>query len=173
MPAPLAHVFQQCTRGARTHGDVLNVHTEVFRKDTTEKRGGGHSPGKDIAFFNRENKQKLTFLEHLDRRFISYRQFSAHREWPSWGYHVLQRFTERNAWILPISSLRTVREQHVPDSSNHSLARQDETRLDGQDRCTHQCMHTYTMHIQIRILVHMHKARPPDNNGPPSLCQIK
>ena len=32
-----------------------------------------------------------------------------------------ERFTDRNPWILPISSLRIDREQHVPDSSNHSL----------------------------------------------------
>ena len=38
----------------------------------------------------------------------------------AWRYHVLQKFTERNPWILPISSLRIGREQHVPDSSNHS-----------------------------------------------------
>ena len=33
---------------------------------------------------------------------------------------MLQRFTTSNLWILPITSLRTGREQHVPDSSNHS-----------------------------------------------------
>ena len=31
------------------------------------------------------------------------------------------KFTERNHWILPIQGLRTGREQHVPESSNHSL----------------------------------------------------
>ena len=31
-----------------------------------------------------------------------------------------ERFTESNHWMLPISSLRIRREQHVPDSSNHS-----------------------------------------------------
>ena len=33
----------------------------------------------------------------------------------------LERFTERNPWFLPIQGLRTGREQHVPESSNHSL----------------------------------------------------
>ena len=32
-----------------------------------------------------------------------------------------QRFTKSNHWFLQISSLRIDREQHVPDSSNHSL----------------------------------------------------
>ena len=34
----------------------------------------------------------------------------------------LKRFTERNPWFLPIQGLRKGREQHVPDSSNHSLS---------------------------------------------------
>ena len=33
----------------------------------------------------------------------------------------LERFTVRNPWFLPIQGLRTSREQHVPESSNHSL----------------------------------------------------
>ena len=37
MPAPRAHVE---TRGAGTHGDVLNVHTETFWMDT--RGAGGH-----------------------------------------------------------------------------------------------------------------------------------
>ena len=32
-----------------------------------------------------------------------------------------ERFTERNPWFLPIQGLRTGQEQHVPESSNHSL----------------------------------------------------
>ena len=32
-----------------------------------------------------------------------------------------ERFTERNPWILPIQGLRIDREQHVPESSDHSL----------------------------------------------------
>ena len=32
-----------------------------------------------------------------------------------------ERFTERNPWFFPIQGLRTGREQHVPESSNHSL----------------------------------------------------
>ena len=37
------------------------------------------------------------------------------------SYHLLERFTERNHWMLQISSLRIGREQHVPESSDHSL----------------------------------------------------
>ena len=32
-----------------------------------------------------------------------------------------ERFTERNPWFLPIQGLRTGREQHVLESSDHSL----------------------------------------------------
>ena len=46
---------------------------------------------------------------------------SAYQSLPTYGYHVLQRFTKSNHWILPTSSLRIGREQHVPGSSNHSL----------------------------------------------------
>ena len=46
---------------------------------------------------------------------------SAYQNLPTWGYHVTQRFTKSNHWILQISSLRIAREQHVADSSNHSL----------------------------------------------------
>ena len=47
---------------------------------------------------------------------------SAHHE----TFHVkfsraLERFTERNPWFLPSQGLRTGREQHVPEFSNHSL----------------------------------------------------
>ena len=38
------------------------------------------------------------------------------------SYPLLERFTERNPWILQISSLRIDHEQHAPDSSNHSLS---------------------------------------------------
>ena len=47
---------------------------------------------------------------------------SAYQNLPTQGYHLLQRFTKRNPWIQPIFwSLRIGREQHVPDSSVHSL----------------------------------------------------
>ena len=45
----LSHdLVTQCGRGAGTHGDVLNLHTEVFETDTRgrggerRERGGGH-----------------------------------------------------------------------------------------------------------------------------------
>ena len=34
---------------------------------------------------------------------------------------MLQRFTERNPWIVPVYSLSMGPEQHVADSSNYSL----------------------------------------------------
>ena len=46
----------------------------------------------------------------------------AYQKWSTQGHHLAQRFTESNHWILPIFvSLRRGREQHVPDSSNHSF----------------------------------------------------
>ena len=41
---------------------------------------------------------------------------------PTYGYHVIQRFHKENQWIFTIFSLRISREQHVADSSNHSLS---------------------------------------------------
>ena len=46
---------------------------------------------------------------------------SAYQEKPTYGYHVLQRFTEETFGSFPFSSFRIDREQHVPDTSNHSL----------------------------------------------------
>ena len=43
------------------------------------------------------------------------------RNMPTLGYHVLQSITGRNPINLHIFSLRKGREQHVPESSNHSL----------------------------------------------------
>ena len=45
---------------------------------------------------------------------------SAYQNLPTYGHHVLQRFN-REPWILHNFSLAIDREQHVPDSSNHSL----------------------------------------------------
>ena len=72
---------ETCTRGAGTHGDVLNPHTE----------GRGSSS---------------VLLTRICPRMVI--------TWP-------QRSTKSNHCILQISSLRGGREQHVPDSSNHSL----------------------------------------------------
>ena len=79
--------FSACGRGAGTHGDVLNVHTEsVF-----ESTHGGH------------------------RQFCLQR--TAHA-WLSLGPTGSPKVT---TGCCPCSSLRKDREQHVPDSSNHSL----------------------------------------------------
>ena len=78
-----------CTRGAGIHGDVLNVHAEVFFEST-------------------HGKQEV---------IIS----SAYHNLPTYGYHVLQKFTKETFGSFPNSVLRIDREQHVSDSSNHSL----------------------------------------------------
>ena len=47
---------------------------------------------------------------------------SAYQNLPTYGYHVLERSTKETFGSFPFSSLRIDREQHVPDSSNHSLS---------------------------------------------------
>ena len=83
--------------GAGTHGDVLNLHTEVFGTDT-RRRWGKEGEGRCVTVSSANHE-------------------TAHVELS----RALERFTERNSWLLPIQGLRTGREQHVPESSNHSL----------------------------------------------------
>ena len=87
-----------CACGAGTHGDVLNLHTEVFWTDTRGRRGR-----------RRERRGRVTVS--------SANHETAHIELS----RASERFTERNPWFLPTQGLRTGREQHVPESSNHSL----------------------------------------------------
>ena len=88
-----------CGRGAGIHGDVLNLHTEVFEDGHT----GGDWRGKE----GEERGVTVSSGNHE----------TAHVELS----RALKRFTERNPWFLPIQGLRTGREQHVLESSNHSL----------------------------------------------------
>ena len=81
----------QCTR------NVLKLHTEVFWTDT-QRRGGKEGEGRLVTVSSANHE-------------------TAHVELS----RALERFTERNPWFLPIQGLRTGREQHVPESSNHSL----------------------------------------------------
>ena len=46
---------------------------------------------------------------------------SAYQNLPTLGYHLTPEVHQRNPWISHIFSLRIDRQQHVPDSSNHSL----------------------------------------------------
>ena len=85
-----------CGLGAGTHGDVLNLHTEVFGTDTRRRGGERRERGGTVSSANHE---------------------TAHVELS----RALERFTVRNPWFLPIQGLRKGREQHVPESSNHSL----------------------------------------------------
>ena len=91
-----------CGRGAGTHGDVLNLHTEVFWDGHTGERRGEEREGEE-----REGRGSPSVLltKKSPRRVLT---------WP-------HKFTERNPWILPIRSFRIDREQLVPESSNHSL----------------------------------------------------
>ena len=58
----------------------------------------------------------------MDTRGAGVIASSAYQNLPTYGYHALQRFTEETFGSFPFSSLRIDREQHVPDSSNHSLS---------------------------------------------------
>ena len=89
-----------CGRGARTHGDVLNLHTEIFWTDTRGRGKGGGKEGEEVGVTVSSANHETAHVE-LSR--------------------ASERFTERNPWFLPIQGLRTSREQHVPESSNHSL----------------------------------------------------
>ena len=85
-----------CASGAGTHGAVLNPYTEAFLNVHTGERGRGERGG---------GSPSVLLTKKSPRRVLT---------WP-------HKFTERNPWFLPIRSLRTGREQHVPESSNHPL----------------------------------------------------
>ena len=59
MPAPRAHVFSTCTRGAGMHGNVLNVYTvkgegeEGGREEEGGKREGGEVVGSLVFFIGK------------------------------------------------------------------------------------------------------------------------
>ena len=86
-------VHSQCARGAGTHRDALNVHTE----------GGvlsGHTEGR-----GRVRSSPVLLTTNGPRRLITCPRGSP----------------KVSCWILPNLSLRIGREQHFPDFSNHSL----------------------------------------------------
>ena len=91
-------LFSCLARGAGTHGDVLNLHTEVFETDTRGEEGEKEGDGRGVTVSSANHE-----TAHVELSRAS------------------ERFTERNPWFLPIQGLRTGREQHVPESSNHSL----------------------------------------------------
>ena len=64
-------------------------------------------------------------------RFTPHRHFYAYRDWSTQSYHLLEGFTGSKHWIVTIWSLRKVREQRVPDSSNHSFFPENEGNFGG------------------------------------------
>ena len=66
VPAPRAHTFYTCARGARIHGDVLNVHTETW---THGRRKTGVVVS--VVFFIGKTSECLTFVEHINRMLVS------------------------------------------------------------------------------------------------------
>ena len=92
----LATCVTTCGRGAGTHGDVLNLHTEVFGTDT-KRRGGRGERGERRGGVTVSSANHETAHVELSR--------------------ASERFTERNPWFLPIQGLRTGQEQHVPDEA--------------------------------------------------------
>ena len=72
-----------------------------------------------------------------------------------------ERFTERNPWFLPIQGLRTSREQHVPESSDHSLYLMKLLRDTAEGISTHNT-HIRTNHILTNPPTH----RPTHHHSP-------
>ena len=98
-------------RGAGTHGGVLNLHTGTFLNVHTPSLPSSNAPhthAKKKRDKNEGEQEEVTVS-------------SAYQNLPTYGYHVIQRFTTETIGCYPLSSLRISREQHVPDSSNHSL----------------------------------------------------
>ena len=114
-----------CGRGAATHGDVFNEHTErrvgvclwwrgegvsvthQHQHQHTHTRKHSHNAQRTNAQHTTQNMQGVIASSSdqiCPRRVIT---------WP-------QRFTKK-PWILLVFSLRKDREQHVPDSSDHWL----------------------------------------------------
>ena len=93
-----AHMFchmRACCRYTRRHPE--STYGGLLDGHTGE-RGGGEGEGKGVT---------VSSVNHV----------TAHVELS----RASERFTERNPWFLPIQGLRTGREPHVPESSNHSL----------------------------------------------------
>ena len=67
-----------------------------------------------------------------------------------------ESFTERNPWFLPIQSLRTGREQHVSESSNHSLHLMKLVRDTAKGISTHNTPTTTTHLPSLPSLSHTH-----------------
>ena len=57
----------------------------------------------------------------MDTRRAGVIASSAHQNLPTYGHHVLQRFTQKRLDLFLFPSLKIDREQHVADSPNHSL----------------------------------------------------
>ena len=135
-----------CGRGAGTHGDVLNVHTEVFGTDTRGRGGGKEGEGGvTVSSANHETA-------HVELSRAS------------------ERFTERNPWFLPIQGLRTGREQHVPDSSNHSLYLMKLLSSTFILRDTAEGISTHNTHLRTNTHSPTHRPTDPPTTTPlPSL----
>ena len=130
------HLCAWCryTRGRfeSTHGGFLDGHTGERRE------GGGGGEGRE-----------------------GHRQFCS----PKFAHKLLrvsERFTERNPWFFPIQGLRTGREQHVPESSNHSLYLMELLRDTAEGISTHNT------HIRTNTYSPTHPThRPTHHRSPP------
>ena len=101
-------VYASTTSTCVKHVDLLPVHTGTFWMYTRGRFESTHGGVLNLHTGGGERREGVIAS-------------SAYLKWPTWSHHVTQRFTKSNHWILQISSLRTGREQHVPDSSNRSL----------------------------------------------------
>ena len=134
-----------CGRGAGTHGDVLNLHTEVFWTDTQGRERGGRGEGGHRQFC-------LPRLVHV--------VITCSRGSP-----------KETSGCYKFQGLRTGRERHVPDSSNHSLSliklfsfSCPERHFGGNDKHnTHPPTHHHHHHHSLPPLPPTHTTHPHDH----------
>ena len=88
---------------------------------TTHTHTNTHANTHTLHTNNTHNAQR-TNAQHTTQNTQGVNASSAYHFLPMFGYHLAPEVHQRKSWILHIFSLRIDREQHVPDSSNHSLS---------------------------------------------------
>ena len=82
-----------CARGARTRGDVLNAHTEVFSvKHITTQHNTPHR----TAHTTRHDTHDTTRHDTTQHNTHTTQHNTTQNNLPTLGHHVLQRFTKVN-----------------------------------------------------------------------------
>ena len=146
VPAPRAHVLP--------HAGVVQVHTGTFWIYTRRFLGRTHG-GEGEKGGRREGGVTVSSANHE----------TAHVELS----RALETFTERNPWFLPIQGLRTGREQHVLESSNHSLYLTKPLSSIFILRDTAEGISTHNTHMRTNTHSPTHPTPLPSPPSPPPL----